>query len=190
MKMTCFIAVLLVTITACRQHAAPPPTTYANDSITFFPVQDYLAAQIKEVDSVPYFIYCLRQSSAGKDSTVLNREAFDKATLLFTRYNISDTAVKKYYKESVFGDESTNSNTLHYATENKDLPVQSIDVLLKPDDQKVKRIFITTIENRNDSTIVTRLGWKQHESCSISTSISHNGKTSDSQSTIVWNGQN
>ncbi|RFM26591.1 hypothetical protein DXN05_18620 [Deminuibacter soli] len=184
------LAACALLVSACKQHAAPPPNTYNNDTVAFFPVQDYLRAQIKSIDSVPYFMYRLTVTDDKKDSATITREQFNEATQVFTRFNIAEPAIKKYYSESVFGDQSTNSYTISYTTNNKDLPVQRIDVLLKPEDQKVKRIFITTMENRNDSSIVTRLGWKQNESCTINTSISHKGKNSNTQTTLVWNGQN
>lgn len=187
MKPIYFIAVLLLSAAACHPRTAPQPDTYNNDSVQFFPVRDYLIEQVKAVDSVPYFIYHITQTNGSRDSAAINREQFNQAVAVFTQYDITDSSVKKYYKESVFSDESTHSYTLHYATNNTSLPVQSIDVLLKPEDQHVKRIFITTIQNRNDTTILTRLGWKANESCSINTSISHAGKEQQTQTTIVWN---
>ncbi len=183
---------LLLCLYACKQkQPVQSPPVYENDTVHFFPVKDFIQSQIREVDSIPYFLYAITEKEGKRDSAALSREAFNQATAVFTRYDINDPAVKKFYSEAVFNDESTRSYTIHYATGNRELPVQSMDILLSQDDQHVKRIFITLLQNKGDSTVFSRLGWKTGESCTIVSSTPGNaGKGSTAETTFVWNKKN
>jgi hypothetical protein len=180
----------LFSVTACKERSQPveKATVYDNDSITFYPVKDFLQSQINAVSSTPYFIYQTTVRDGHKDSVVLNRLQFLAATSLFTAFSFEDTTVKKFYKEEAFGDQS-NSITLRYTTKNDSLPVQSATVLLQPGTNKVKRIMLEVVESNGDSTVIRKLGWKNNESCSIITLIQKKGQPEQStQSLIVWNG--
>jgi hypothetical protein len=185
------MGVSFFTVTACKEHKQQQATVpvYDNDSISFYPVKNFLQSQINEVSSTPYFIYQTTVENGHKDSIPLNKQAFLAATSIFTAYSFEDTAVKKFYKEEAFGDQSTQSVTLNYTTRNTALPVQSATVLLHPETNKVKRIMLEIVENNGDSTVIRKLGWKANESCSIITLTEKKGQPEHTRQTmLVWNG--
>jgi hypothetical protein len=191
MKPAFLLLGLLLCLAACRQkQQAQSPPVYRNDTIPFFPVKDFLESQVRKVDSIPYFLYAITEKEGQKDSAAVSREAFRQAMAAFLQYDISAPAVKKYYNESVFNDESTHSYTLHYATGNKALPVQTVDVLLSQDDQHVKRVFMTWVQNSGDSTVFNRLSWKTDASCTLVSSLGRGNKESVTETTWVWNKKN
>lgn len=179
----------IITITlSCRNNNKSEEITYDNDSVTFYPLRDFIQAQINDVSKTPYFIYQLTTRQQKHDSVVITSQQFADMASIFTRYVIDSPSVKKYYKEDAFNDASTNSITISYTTRNKKLPVQQIDILLDPATQKVKRAFLRIVENKGDTTFNYRLGWKTDNSCSIATTIQPSkGNELSSQSTVVWN---
>lgn len=159
-----------------------------NDFIPFFPVKQYLDSQIHHVNTTPYFMYKVTSDSANTDSSIVTLKDFNTLATSFTNTDITDKKVKKYYKESVFHDLSTQSIVISYTTYKSDLIVQKVDVLLDDEHQKVKRIFIDKKIATNDSIVFEKLGWKANESFSINRIIqTKNRKEYTQKNTIVWN---
>ena len=178
--------VLLAFVTSCGNKTNTSVATYQNDSIVFFQVNDFFASQVATVNKTPYFIYQATTTAGKTDSLPVSVRVFDSLAAIFTRYDISNKAVKKYYKESAFNDESTHSITLNYSTQQKDLPVQSVDVLLHQETQAVKRIFITIAENAGDTARLYKLSWKANENFSIITSVTLGKEEKITQTTVAW----
>lgn len=180
--------VIIVASSSCNNKKAAEEVTYDNDSITFYPLRNFLQSQINDVSNTPYFIYALTTQQQKQDSTVITSQQFAALTTIFTRYTIDSPTIKKYYREDAFNDESTHSVTMSYTTRNKTLPVQQADILLDPATQKVKRIFLHIIQNSGDTTFIYKLGWKTDKSCSIAkTILTSAGTELTTQSTVVWN---
>ena len=106
----------------------------------------------------------------------------------FLDKDITRKEIKHYYKEDVFRDLSTKSITLSYSTKNKELEIQSIDVLLDEVTNKVKFIFIRTNQNEGDSSIIKQMSWNKGKNFLISTTtIKSDGTKSTSQEYVSWN---
>src|SRR5689334_8978333 len=113
-----------------------------NDTVKFFQVNQFLQGQIKEVNATPFFIYKIDIINGNKDSTPINTSSFNEIAKQFLSPNINDEKLKHYYVESIFEDQTTKGFTINYSTTNKELELQSVDILLGEDGQTVKRIFL------------------------------------------------
>ncbi|RXK81775.1 hypothetical protein [Filimonas effusa] len=185
------MGISLIVAMACNSPAKQPGTVpvYHNDSVKFYPAQQFLRSQIAAISTTPYYIYKITEHDGRRDSIALNRQEFLAETAIFTSFSFEDSTVKKYYKETVFADQSINSITMDYTTRNAALPVQSAVVLLDPESQKVKRIMMDISEAAGDSVVTHKLVWKTNESCTIVTLVERKGASVSSQSArIVWNG--
>jgi hypothetical protein len=176
-------------VLSCKNHQQPATAAPAADStMVFYPINNYLRQQVKDVDSTPYYVYRVLVVNGKKDSTTINRTAFDSLAKQFILPELEAALFRKNFTESVYEDESTNSVTLTYTPTDSTLRVQSAMVLLDPESQDVKWIFINTLENRGDSSIIQKIGWKGNERSYINRSVSYaNGKESQMQLNIVWN---
>ncbi len=186
-----FVAVAtLLTLFSCRSKntSEEGTKTINNDSTVFYPVQQFFINDKKDVDSTPYFLYRIVEKNNRRDSTPISRQIFDSLANMFTAIDISDISVKKYYEENVFNDLTTNSITLSYRSINKELPVQSVDVLLNNESQRVKRIFVSRVSNKGDTTVMDKMGWKANESFYINRIIQlPGGKEQSEKNTVIWN---
>ena len=181
---------ILIGCQSCKQKPAAVADKAMNDkdTITFFPVTDFIRQQLSHIDSTPYFLYRIRLTEGKKDSTTIDKKIFDSLAATLTRYNISDTAVKKKYTETIFNDQSTDSFTMSYRTTDGSLPLQSVDVLLNRDNQQVKRIFWIIIYNKQGNTVTEKAGWKTNHSFYINRTIQRpDGKETSEQNMVVWN---
>ena len=189
MKIPAIVSITLV-LFSCK--SAPDQqqanASSSNDSTVFFPVHEYFAAEMKDIDSTPYFLYKITEHNGLRDSTTISKKQLDEWAKPFLQINTNDASFKKNYTENVFNDVSTNSITLTYSAKDKALPVQSIEVLLKNDNQQVKRIFISSVYNHGDTVIINKMGWKTGESFYINRSKQLQGTPDQSEAnSIIWN---
>jgi hypothetical protein len=160
----------------------------AEESTVYYPINDYIRKQIKQVDSIPYYVYRVLLVNGKKDSTTISRPVFDSLTQQFILPELEEGALRKNFTESVYVDESTNSVTLTYTPKDSNTVVQNAMVLLDTSSQNVKWAFINILQNKGDSTIIQKMGWKGGESCYLNRSVSYaDGKRNDMQLNIVWN---
>lgn len=183
---TSFFLYACLSLTSChtkKQQAAP-----AHDSTVYYPINSFIRQQIKQVDTTPYYVYRVLVMNSKKDSTTINRATFDSLAKQFMLPELEEGALKKNFNESVYEDQSTNSITLTYSPKTNNTVVRNAMVLLDPDSQSVKWIFINTLQNQGDSTVIQKIGWKGGASCYLNRSVSHaNGLENETKLNIVWN---
>ena len=184
---------MLSTVISCGHKKAPDvkpeSLILSTDSTQFFDVQTYLKGEIKDVTTTPYFIYSITSiNGKRKDSVPITSAVFEKIAQIFLQKNISDTSVKKYYRENVFRDLTTKSITMSYSTFNHSLDVQGVDILLNQETNLVKYVLIRSNQNTPDSSVITQLNWKSGQSFLINKSISKsNGEQISTQQFVCWN---
>ena len=164
---------------------APLPST---DSSVFYPVQEYFSNQLAQADTAKKIFYSIIDYNAKQDSAIIDSVKLRELAKPFFEDDINNIAVKKYYRESIFHDASTGSNTFTYTTVKSDLPVQSLDILLDTVTDVVKRIYITKNFTRGDSTITEKMWWKTNEGFSINRILQLPDKKETTQRIDVsWN---
>jgi hypothetical protein len=180
---------MLVASQGCKNGARDKARAATSDTVRFFPVNAYIGQQIRHADSNAAFIYKITIENGKKDSSVLNKQQFNRLARYFLEYDISDKKIHQYYRESVFMDETTRSYTFDYTTTNSSLPLQSLDVLLDTGDQHVKRVFINKVINNGRNTVTEKAGWKNDESFFINRMTEMGDSTTTQQNIIVWRNQ-
>lgn len=159
-----------------------------NDTVKFFQVNQFLKSQIKEVNATPFFIYKIDVVNGSKDSTPINTFYFNQLSKQFLAPDINDEKLKPFYSESIFEDQTTKGFTINYSTTNKELELQSVDILLAEDGQTVKRIFLRKFLNYADSSAIEQLSWKPGESFQVNRSVQkQRGSETLHQTTVIWN---
>ncbi len=179
----------LLLLASCSSHKNREVTVQkAGNPTVYYPINGYIRQQIKDVDTTPYYLYRLQVVKEKKDSSVVDRAVFDAGVKQFLLPQLEEDSFKKDFDEAVFDDESTNSITLTYTPKSKDNIVQNASVLLDKENQNVKWIFISTLSNGGDSTVIQRIGWKGDQRCYINKVVSHKNKSeTQSQLSFVWN---
>lgn len=190
-----FILITLIStgLLSCNQNKnnAKEQELPSNDSTVFYPIHEYFVNQIKSVDSASPTIKIFTTINGQKDSATINTQQFNKLAQTFLENDIADKSVKKYYRQSIFQDQTTQSITFNYTTVNSSLPIQSLDILLDTITQEVKRVFISKVKTANDSTIVEKLNWKTNSSFLINRSVQlSSNKETTQQISVVWSDNN
>jgi hypothetical protein len=181
-----------VITTSCHSNTTPQEVLLpSNDSSIFYPANEYFVTQILHVDSLANITYTYTDSDNRKDSSLITVSQFKELAKPFLIDDINDTRIKKYYKESIFNDVSTGSNTFTYTSVNKDLPLQTIDILLDTSTDVVKRVFITKNFVKGDSAITEKIGWKTDQSFTITRLMQlPDKKETTQQINVLWSRNN
>jgi hypothetical protein len=158
------------------------------DTAKFFPVNDFILSDIKDVEQTPYLIYKITITNKKKDSSVITREEYKFLADQFLQKDISIPSLKPLYKESVFHDLTTGSYTITYTATEPSLYVKDLSVLLNDQTNKLSRIFMHCMNDSGDSTVIEQYSWKAGKSFSINKYIRRkDGSEWENQNLIVWN---
>jgi len=156
-----------------------------SDSLNFFPVNVYIQGQISRVDTLATVIYKISINGTNRDSVLITKQEFKQLAQPFLEYDISNKQLHKFYKETVFADQTTQSLTFNYTAMVDTLPLRSIDVLLDKTGQQVKNVFISKEKAAGDSVITEKNGWKNDESFFINQAIQKGNNAATMQRTVV-----
>ena len=185
--------ILLATITllylGCKGKGGSTSDKNKNDSSHFFQTNIIFQKDIHEVEATPFYIYKLEKINDKIDSTQINTAAFKQLAVQFLKPDISTEELKPKYKESIFEDQTTASITINYTALDKELEVQSEDILMKDDGKTVRNIFIRKFfKYGSDSSAIEQLSWKPGERFQVVRSVQKQDNTETNyQTTVVWN---
>jgi hypothetical protein len=188
--------VIILLSTACRNNPSTntAAATVPKDSVpppqSFFPVPDYIGGQVKIIDSLQL---PLSMSVKINNKTTLHAATDSELRFWaqkFQQPDIGDSVLKKQYTETSIADQAAPSVTFIYSTTNTMLPVQKINVFVKPDpveNDKVTGIYIEKLFTLNDTVFNQKLYWKTGKNMQVITEKKINGITLPlEQVKITW----
>jgi hypothetical protein len=192
-KFVCLLA-LCIYLFSCKNQPAATTNNNAADSTqadtSFFPVTDYIGGQIKMIDSLkPPLTKTTTINNKTENTSVTDNELHALAKN-FLSPNISDPSIKHFYKQTNIADQSIPSVTLIYTTADTSLPIQKINVFIKPSpvlNDKVSSLFIEKAFTQNDTFFNQKLYWKSDKNFQITTEKTFKGKTLPAEQVkIIW----
>ena len=181
---------------ACA-HRGGQPASVLQDSLshqdsskdTFFPVGEYLEAEILRIDSFPEALRKFTTRNGRTDSAYIQLPEFNALALQFLVPAFNDGSFEKQYTESSFMDRSTETVTLTYSPTDKDLPLQRADVVTIAENgvNKVRSIYLENRKVAGDSVIFQKLYWQTRRQLQIVSLITVKGQPPvEQQVKVVW----
>jgi hypothetical protein len=167
--MRIYTALMLFLICSCSENKESneqPVTTY-DTSTLYYDIPLSIKNEIAEIKRTFAYTYKLTIEGTKRDSTEIDSITLLQLASPFLQLNLNDKNIRKYYKESVFGDGDTESIVLNYSTDNPELPVRSVSVLLHPETQQFKRMDILKAYASGDTTFEERLAWSANKNFQI-----------------------
>jgi hypothetical protein len=182
---------------ACSNHQQPGPLP--GDSLAradsgagknaFFPVIDYLEAEIRAVDSAPVAKKKFTIRNGRTDSVFLELPEFNRLALQFVPEELTDSGFEKNFSETSFEDKATRSVTFTYSPTRPNTEVQRVDVLTVPGlrSMEVRSVYLEKVRRSGDSVILQKMYWRAQRNFSIATLVRVKGvQTSEDQIRVVW----
>ncbi|HXB06657.1 MAG TPA: hypothetical protein VNW04_06070 [Puia sp.] len=182
-------------LSACSNHKQPAPTQ--RDSLaggdpaknSFFPVADYLEAEILQVDSSLLAFKKFTIRDGHTDSSFIQIPEFNTLALEFVPRELADSSFEKNFTESAFQDKATRSIIFSYSPTTPNMELQRVDVVTVAGlrAQQVKSVYLEKSRIAGDSVILKKLFWKAKQSFEIATITRVKGKqTGEEQIRVIW----
>jgi hypothetical protein len=193
---SCFLSLLIIAMfSGCADEMESPiPEVHLPDSTNkakqFFPVLDYLKGELSNVDSFATAIRLYSTNNGKTDSGMIQVEQFNAVMQEFLPPELSKENFEKYYSESSFFDQTTETSTFTYATKNDDLEFHRIDVLVQGSESydKVSSIYMEKFIGGNDSSMVKKMLLVSGKSLMINSETTvGNQKPVVKQEKYIWN---
>lgn len=163
---SCLLSLLLLALLAgCADDVEIPHPEAAqlpdstNKAKQFFPILDYLKGELRYVDSFGAAIKQYITVDGKTDSGYVQVDQFRNTMQEFLPVELSKENFEKYYSESSFYDETTQSSTFTYSTKNDDLEFHRIDVLVQGTESydRVSSIYMEKFTGNNDSSVIKKM---------------------------------
>jgi hypothetical protein len=174
-----------------NEQAASTAKTDSSANTSFINVSDYIGGQVKLI--VDSFKYPLSKTITINGKSSLSGATDDELRALAAQFrnpNISDSALKKFYKETSIADQSNALITFEYVSIDPSLPVQKIDVYIKGDPVEADKITSVYIEKNfasGDTSFSQKLYWKAARNAQIITEKKLAGKSLPAEQVkIAW----
>ena len=195
MKSCLFSLILVAMLSGCADEIESPlPEAQLPDSTNkakqFFPVLDYLKGELNNVDSFATAIRVYTTMNGKTDSSMIKVEEFNGIMQEFLPPELSKENFEKYYSESSFYDQTTQTSTFTYATKNDDLEFHLIDVLVQGSESydKVSSIYMEKFIGGDDSSMIKKMLLVGGKSLMINSEKTvGNNKPVARQEKYVWN---
>jgi hypothetical protein len=157
MKRSILYLFSFLTLQSCNSS----DSTKKNEDLdkTFFPIAGTILTELKNIDSLPIAIIKYTVTGESKDTTILKKEDMKAVAEQLTKPDISLPEYKKYYKETVFMDNTTNTITMSYDTEDEKPEVRKIEVIIDANNQRVKSIYVEKLAQHDDSSLLKKMIW-------------------------------
>jgi len=154
----------------------------------YYPIKEYIAGQIAYVDSTPLAIEQITYLDNKKtDSVIIDRNTFKKLAAEFLEPDLNVASIKPLYEENSYNDLTINTITFNYTTKNKTLELQQADVLLNPENNKVKTVIFRKNRTSGDTAISLNGLWTNNMNFQLNYSyLLKDGKGFTKQVKIIW----
>jgi hypothetical protein len=155
-------------LSACSSSGSEEGTN-GDVNKTFFPIAGNINAELKEIDSLPIAVIKYTTVGDKTDTSLAEKQELKTVSALLTHPDISSPELKKYYKEAVFMDNTINTVTMSYTTTSNDPAVRKIEVMIHPETEKVKSIYVEKLEKSGDTAYNRKMVWTSGKSLQLIT---------------------
>jgi hypothetical protein len=168
-------------------QAAPSDSSVAKD---FFPVPDFIAGQLKLIDSFQYPLTKIVRTGTKSDTSACTDQELRTLAENFRSPDLNDPAIHRYYTESSFADQTIPAITFHFSTTRPEMVIRKLDLIVHPDPEKsdkVNSIYLEKSFSSGDTLVSQKLFWYTDKSFVIVTSRQLGSRDlGETQVKLVW----
>ncbi len=172
LRVTIYLSTLFWIACQGKEQKNIPHESSTEESISFFPVTDFLLGQLGEIDKLPVTPLQININGNKQDSVWLKREDIRKLAVPFLHPVIDSASLGKYFVGKSFLDQTVNAVTFSYDAKMKlpdSIKLTHWDVYVDPQKNDVQRIYMVKEENTNAGHTTTQLTWTANKWFSIRT---------------------
>lgn len=176
----------LASLTQCNSNEEKQQAAKNEKKKDFLPVIEFVAGELKHVDTVPYTLIKYTTVNEHTDSSFINRKDLKNMTNEFLEISIRDEKYQEYYDETSFVDNSTGTASFTYISNSPKVKLSRVDAYVNPETQKISRVYLERNYSAGDTAITKKLLWQTAGNFIIITIKNFNNQETTVQEKIVW----
>lgn len=181
------ISTILVLVFIFSCNSAEEEKPFVQQDQKFYPIEAFLKSELTTLDSSPVALFYIVNRDGRTDTSIIDKKLLHEQARELTEPDISKDPLKAKYKETVFMDETINSVTLSYVTEDPAESIRKVEVFVHPDTEKVKYVYVEKIKMSGDSSIEKKMIWTTGKYLQINSAITpKNGAAVNVFEKYVW----
>ncbi len=135
----------------------------------FYPVIAFIRSELDKLDSMPLAVFTYREEGDLRDTQIISKQSFRQSAEGYFNPDISQTHLKGKYTEKVFMDATINRITLSYDTDDESAEVKKINVLIEPESEKIKSIYLEKRLVSGDTIQIQKMIWSSGRQLQVTT---------------------
>lgn len=167
-----FLFLIIFFLAAGCKTSNKKNTQTEKQEVAIFPITSFIEGQLHLVDSFQLPVQKYITVNSKTDTALISIPDFKQLAQEFLHPDINDPQVSKAYKENSFADQSIKGVTFTYTTEDKDMEIQRVDVVVSASpvaNDKVRSIYIEKQYASGDTAINKKLYWRADRNFQIIT---------------------
>jgi predicted RND superfamily exporter protein len=166
MKSGCCITLFLsLFLLACSSN----DDENSNSDKEFYSVIAFIRSELDMLDSIPLAVFTYREEWGLRDTQIISKQSFRQSAEGYFNPDISQTDLKGKYTEKVFMDANINRITLSYDTDDESAAIRKINVLIEPESEKVKNIYLEKRLVSGDTIFTQKMIWSSGRQLQVTT---------------------
>ncbi|MCU0335528.1 MAG: hypothetical protein MUF62_10880 [Chitinophagaceae bacterium] len=172
---------------SCQSGTSTAGGATADTLAPLYPFPQYLADQIRYVDSMPLGIEKVTKlNGRTTDSGYIDKAVFKAAVAPFAAIDPNLASLRPSYTENSFNDLTLGTITFSISCTDSTAVLQKADVLLHADTKKVKYVLLEMTEANEDSVLYRRINWVHNMRCQVAETIQKKDSTYDRITEYIW----
>lgn len=175
MKNYGIITITILVLYSCTNNSKQISTAdniYKIKTDSFFPVTSFIKGQLITLDSLPVTPLQLTTIKGKTDSVWLTKDGLMPMLLPYLIPVISETNFTKYFKETIFNDQTLNAVTFTYDPVSilpDSITLRHWDVYVNPESGNVIKVYIVKKLKENNQIFTQQLTWQTNKRAKITT---------------------
>jgi hypothetical protein len=166
----------------------PPTDTTINSTEPVYPFLDYVRDQLAMIDTIPYAIErVVTLNGITTDSIYVSKDVLKRDAQAFLEVDPNATNHRSNYIETSFNDLTLGLVTFSISAKSPEQTLQQADILVNPDNNRVKNLILRKQFAHADSSVQQMLLWKDKMNFQISEVITKSNNASYNRVLkVIW----
>lgn len=176
-----FLSILL--LASCQQADQQKGVI---DETLFYPAFTFINQELRTIDSTDLVIFRYEMTDDKMDTSIIEKTAFRKyVESIFSPDMLSEPS-RYAFQRHVFMDETIGRVTLSMDALDTASTVRRMDMLMDPETEEIKSIYIEILRQEGDHTVDSKINWTAGQQLSVGILEYHKQDTLSKRIRINW----
>lgn len=169
MRNSILTGIAILGLHACHERRTDTVPDTERKSL-FLPATTFVESELAGIDSLPVAVLRYRTSPQVNDTGIVPKPVFRKLMEGWFGRAFAEAPLHADYHRKVFLDATLGRVTITCDTEDEDAPIRRLDILMDPETEAIRSLYVEKVSDTPDGRIIQKLYWSAGRQCRISMS--------------------